>query len=92
MSRVLSRPRTSPTEITIFNARQHQMKTEGAISSEHIINNEAVRKIRPTASNSIPIFMGAAARADQQGAAVFYQNNLAILIFNIDLSASRVQP
>ena len=32
------------TEITIFNARQHQMKTEGAISSEHITNNEAVRK------------------------------------------------
>jgi DNA-damage-inducible protein D len=32
------------TEITIFNARQHQMKTEGAISREHITNNEAVRK------------------------------------------------
>lgn len=32
------------TEITIFNARQHQMTTEGAISSEHITNNEAVRK------------------------------------------------
>lgn len=32
------------TEITIFNARQHQMKTEGAISKEHITNNEAVRK------------------------------------------------
>lgn len=32
------------TEITIFNAREHQMKTEGAISSEHITNNEAVRK------------------------------------------------
>ena len=32
------------TEITIFNARQHQMKTEGAISMEHITNNEAVRK------------------------------------------------
>ncbi len=31
------------TEITIFNARQHQMKTEGAISDEHITNNEAVR-------------------------------------------------
>jgi len=31
------------TEITIFNAQQHQMKTEKAISSEHIINNEAVR-------------------------------------------------
>ena len=32
------------TEITIFNARQHQMASEGAISREHITNNEAVRK------------------------------------------------
>lgn len=32
------------TEITIFNARQHLMKTEGSISNEHITNNEAVRK------------------------------------------------
>jgi DNA-damage-inducible protein D len=31
-------------EITIFNARKHQMGTEEAISSEHITNNEAVRK------------------------------------------------
>lgn len=31
------------TEITIFNARQHQMTNEGAISSEHITNNQAVR-------------------------------------------------
>jgi DNA-damage-inducible protein D len=31
------------TEITIFNARQHQMSTESAISSEHITNNKAVR-------------------------------------------------
>lgn len=31
------------TEITIFNARQHQMTSEGAISSEHITNNQAVR-------------------------------------------------
>jgi len=30
-------------EITIFNARQHQMQTEGAISYEHITNNQAVR-------------------------------------------------
>jgi len=43
------------TEITIHNARQHQMKTEAAISSEHITNNKAVRKtlldrgIRPEA-------------------------------------------
>jgi DNA-damage-inducible protein D len=31
------------TEITIFNARQHQMGTESAISSERITNNKAVR-------------------------------------------------
>lgn len=31
------------TEITIFNARQHDMKTESAISQEHITNNQAVR-------------------------------------------------
>ena len=42
-------------EITIFNANQHQMGNEGAISREHITNNEAVRKtllergIRPEA-------------------------------------------
>ncbi|MBN1379480.1 MAG: DNA damage-inducible protein D [Gammaproteobacteria bacterium] len=30
-------------EITIFNAREHQMKSESAISREHITNNEAVR-------------------------------------------------
>ncbi|MGH8556099.1 MAG: DNA damage-inducible protein D [Methylococcales bacterium] len=32
------------TEITIFNAKQHQMATEHAISKEHITNNQAVRK------------------------------------------------
>ena len=32
------------TEITIFNARRQQLKTEGDISSEHITNNAAVRK------------------------------------------------
>ena len=31
-------------EITIFNAREHEMKSEGSISSEHITNNHAVRK------------------------------------------------
>lgn len=30
-------------EITIFNARQHQMGTESAISKEHVVNNQAVR-------------------------------------------------
>jgi DNA-damage-inducible protein D len=32
------------TEITIFNAREHGMKNESAISHEHVINNQAVRK------------------------------------------------
>ncbi len=32
------------TEITIFNARQHKMNSETAVSIEHITNNEAVRK------------------------------------------------
>ena len=32
------------TEITIFNTRQHGMQSESAISSEHITNNQAVRK------------------------------------------------
>jgi DNA-damage-inducible protein D len=31
-------------EITIFNARQHEMKREGDISAEHVTNNAAVRK------------------------------------------------
>lgn len=32
------------TEITIFNAREHGLKSEGQISTEHITNNKAVRK------------------------------------------------
>ena len=31
-------------EITIFNAREHQLNTEPAISREHVTNNEAVRR------------------------------------------------
>jgi len=31
-------------EITIFNTREHGMKSESAISNEHITNNQAVRK------------------------------------------------
>jgi DNA-damage-inducible protein D len=31
-------------EITIFNAREHGMSTEAAISNEHITNNDAVRQ------------------------------------------------
>jgi DNA-damage-inducible protein D len=30
-------------EITIFNAREHNMQSEAAISEEHITNNKAVR-------------------------------------------------
>jgi DNA-damage-inducible protein D len=32
------------TEITIFNAREHKMGSERAISEEHVTNNAAVRK------------------------------------------------
>lgn len=32
------------TEITIFNSRAHGMKTEKAISAEHVTNNRAVRQ------------------------------------------------
>jgi len=32
------------TEITIFNAREHRMSSEPAVSREHITNNGAVRK------------------------------------------------
>lgn len=32
------------TEITIHNAREHQLTTEPAISNEHITNNQAVRR------------------------------------------------
>lgn len=32
------------TEITIFNSREHGLASEDAISSEHITNNQAVRK------------------------------------------------
>lgn len=31
------------TEITIFNAREHGMQSESAISNEHVTNNQAVR-------------------------------------------------
>ncbi len=32
------------TEITIFNTREHSIKYEKAISTEHITNKEVVRK------------------------------------------------
>lgn len=40
---ILLKAKDFATEITIFNARQHQMGSERAISSEHITNNQAVR-------------------------------------------------
>jgi DNA-damage-inducible protein D len=33
------------TEITIYNTREKELKTEGAISAEHIKNNKGVRKL-----------------------------------------------
>lgn len=33
------------TEITIFNAKEKFMKTETAVSKEHVTNNASVRKI-----------------------------------------------
>ena len=32
------------TEITIFNAKANQMRTEHEISNEHVTNNQSVRK------------------------------------------------
>jgi len=52
---ILLKAKDFAAEITIFNARQHEMHSEGAISREHVTNNEAVRKtllergIRPEA-------------------------------------------
>lgn len=40
---ILLKAKDFATEITIFNARQHQMDHEGQISKEHITNNQAVR-------------------------------------------------
>ena len=41
---ILLKAKDFAAEITIFNARQHQMDREGEISKEHITNNQAVRK------------------------------------------------
>lgn len=40
---ILLKAKDFATEITIFNARQHQMESEQVISAEHITNNKAVR-------------------------------------------------
>ena len=41
---VLPKAKDFATEITIHNARQHQMGSENDVSNEHITNNEAARK------------------------------------------------
>lgn len=52
---ILLKAKDFAAEITIFNARQHEMDSESAISQEHISNNQAVRNtllergIRPEA-------------------------------------------
>jgi DNA-damage-inducible protein D len=43
MPTILLKAKDFATEITIFNAKQKQMKTENQISSEHITNNKTVR-------------------------------------------------
>lgn len=44
MPTILLKAKDFATEITIFNAKDKQMKTENSISKEHIINNSTVRK------------------------------------------------
>lgn len=43
MPTILLKAEDFATEITIFNAKQHKMKTENQISNEHITNNKSVR-------------------------------------------------
>ena len=42
-STIILKAKDFATEITIFNARQHRMGSESAISREHVTNNQAVR-------------------------------------------------
>lgn len=44
MPTILLKAKDFATEITIFNAKENTMQSEGEISSEHITNNKAVRK------------------------------------------------
>lgn len=44
MPTILLKAKDFATEITIYNAKEKQMKTEIEISNEHIINNKAVRE------------------------------------------------
>ena len=43
MPTILLKAKDFATEITIFNAKENNMKTEYEISNEHITNNKAVR-------------------------------------------------
>ena len=43
MPTILLKAKDFAAEITIFNARTNGMKTEGAISREHVTNNATVR-------------------------------------------------
>lgn len=43
MPTILLKAKDFATEITIFNAKENNMQTENEISTEHIINNKAVR-------------------------------------------------
>ncbi len=43
MPTILLKAKDFATEITIFNAKQKQLKTEGQISNEHVTNNNSVR-------------------------------------------------
>jgi len=44
MPTILLKAKDFATEITIFNAKENNMKTESQISKEHITNNHSVRK------------------------------------------------
>ena len=44
MPTILLKAKDFATEITIFNARENNMKTESSISKEHITNNKSIRK------------------------------------------------
>jgi DNA-damage-inducible protein D len=44
MPTILLKAKDFATEITIFNAKENQMRTENEISTEHITNNKAVRE------------------------------------------------
>lgn len=44
MPTILLKAKDFATEITIFNTKENQMKSERAISKEHITNNSSVRK------------------------------------------------